>query len=695
MCCLSTSQRARRLESRKLPKMLLNASAISRYRKLADDLDAAMARGDELGMELLKNMLPELCEAIEEINEALRETDRLLFEGLRDEAIGLHDPELAAVALRLNLDDKPRLPELSLLCASEGIELPPAIDFAALSALNSAYSEVEQLRRPLDRLRRLALERAPLKKRIKLLRQLRSHDSSKPVWGDQVASHEEVRLLELNDAVKQAVRSRDPAAIAVLNEELTHPGWSVPVPPRLKHETGGADVWSALRSEMATLEPVALQLEAACDRINEEGADLFERLESLRLLRQRWVAGESRCRECIFTLPKHPGIVSLTLPEEFGQRLEALREKVAPALEWLSQVDQRDSLVQQFRQACNELELLTDGPPVMKNESKWMARVAKLEANLQQYCQQVTQLKIPESLQIKVKRAVADVQRRIHQRARHRIMALAGGAILALVVVAATAYLINERRARIAATEYVRELIRLAEIGEYVGRPELLEKYASRFGSHAVFAAALEEFDKLAELEQTRRRSFDQLVLAHEEALAQASRDLAGREEEPHKKLDEWPGAVLEAQDRYRAARLKGGFPKCRKSEGTGTPNKPADAGDDLPPSVRQRFEDEETRLAEQAEKQSRIEQDFANAASEEFGRQLQQIEKSIPAFGSPDAGERAKSLLELLDQTLDKAKMRRSDAKSSSRVSYNTLDSAIPVRLRLERLVKASVPPQ
>lgn len=671
--------------------MAVTASKTAVFRKLADDLDAALARGDEVGMDLLKSMLPELGEAIEEINEALREIDSLLFEGLRDEAIGLHDPDLATVALRLHLEDKPQWPIAAMYFRNEGIAPPPAIDFIALSALNAAYAEVDRLRKPLDRLRRLALERAPLHSRIALLRKIRAYDPSKPVWGDRLTAHEEVRILELGDAVKQALVKRDPNVIASLHRELTAPDWSIPVPMRLTRETSGADIWSRLRRKMATLEEIAIQFESEFATSNQKDTDLRDRLEELRSLRDKWLKGESRCRDLLFSLPQHPTIMGLASTEDFGQRLETLRQKLAPAVEWLGHLDERDSQIDQFRRACNELEMLTEDLPLKRGEAHWLTRIETLEGDLRRLSQQLPHLRVPESLPLKIDRAVADIRRRGIQRRRNQVAA----SVLCLIAMAgaigATAYVIAGSRAVHEACEYAESLITLAEKGEYVVRPELLDTYAARYGSTSRLKASLEEFDKRAAIEQTRRDAFDALLADHEKQLSAAEEALTERAARQEQRLAEWPTYVFDAQVKYRAARLKGGFPARRRFVDASSSNK-GNGEADLPPAARQRFEDEETKLAQHEAKQDRVERNYSNAATEEFNRQLKEVEAVIPITGDSEAGQTAKGLLQKLDSLLDEGRSPRSHSvESGKRIAYSTLETAKPIKAQLETLIKTS----
>lgn len=674
--------------------MLITATTIARYRKLADDLDAALERSDEIGMDLLKSMLPELGEAIEEINEALRAVDALLFDGLRDEAVGLHDSELVTIAPRLHLEDKPQWPLIAMQFSSEGITSPPAIDFTALSALNAAYSELNALRKPLDSLRRLALERAPLTSRISLLRKLRKHDSVKPVWGEQLSAHEEVRILELGESVKQALVTREPEKLAAFHQELMSPGWSIPIPARLKQDTRGADSWERLRQGVRTLEITADQLASEFADREAEGGDAFECIERLKRLRYAWLSGEHECRDLLFGLPQHPTVARLSGPENFGPRLDALREKVAPALQWLGELDQREQLIEQFRTVCNELEWLTETLPTRREESRWLAQVEQLESDLQQIAQQLPHLKVPESLPLKVERAVAAVRHRSQQRVRARLVTAGVGLGVMAIVVGAGMYLLAAKRLRNEATDYLASLIPLARQGEYVVRPELLDGYALRYGADSGYAQSLDEFDGLVELEVSRRESFDALLAEHDMKITAASEIFAERERDPAQGLEEWPEEVFEAKKLYDAARLKGGFPSKRKT-GRGSRGQETFGEEAISPAARQRLDDEETRLAEHFDKQARLERGFTNAAIVEFSNRLTNADirlKSAEARlkeKAPESGGELRDLFREINELLEVAKKpQHSTYESTSRIPFGNRESAKPLQERLEWLV-------
>jgi hypothetical protein len=668
--------------------MLITAAKTARYRKLADDLDAALGRGDDIGMDLLRTMLPEIGEAIEEINEALRETDALLFEGLRDEAIGLHDPELAAVAIRLHLEDKPQWPMAALFFETEGIRPPPAIDFEALTSLNAAFAELEQLRKPLDRLRRLALERSPLPTKISLLRKLRQHDSSKPVWNELLASHEEVRVLELSDAVKRAFTNRDPDQIAFLHKELTNPDWSVPVSQRLKRDTEGGSAWRSLRKTAAEAESTATQIARLFENRDAEQSDSTDFIETLRGLRRQWLEAESNGRQLLFEVPQYPAVATLVQQENFGPRLDGLRELISPAIAWLADIDERDRALADFARASDELEYLVEHlPPQKAQESVWLGKVEKLFADMQRLCQQLPSLTIPELLRTRIDRAVAEVRGRSRSRTRTLITACVCSLLLAVLAIAGIWRIVDARRRFADALQYVSTLLPLVEQGEFVVRPERLEQLADAYSTDVRFSGLLERFDRAAEAEQQRRLNFDKFLAEHATLIESAESIFGQRQALPAAGLDEWPSEFFDALDKYSRARLTGGFPHDRKLETTRATSRKAPDDLDYPPSAKQRWREEDQKLAEHESKQSDLKTRYENAADAEFKRRLADIQERIPAETEEDRDERAKELQRQLQELEELAKQPRSVKSKSERVPYQTRKLAEPIRERLETL--------
>ena len=671
--------------------MLITAEKIASYRKLADDLDAALAREDDIGMEMLTSMLPELGESIEQINDALRGVDALLFEGLRDEAIGLHHPALPDVALRLHLPDKEQWPWVGAYLESKGIKPPRALDFKTLTTFNAAFAEVDALRKPLDKLRRLALQRAPLTTKISLLRKLKDHDVLKPVWSDQLAAHEELRVLELGDAVKQSLDARDPERVAKLHIELTESGWTIPVSQRLRNDTSGGEAWWGLRRKVAELEWVSkdmLELFARGDGADPESP---RRVRALRDLRSQWIAGEACCREWLFAIPQFPAINRFVQEENFGPRLDAMREELNPAMDWLGRLDRRDALAQQFESGCNEIEFMVEHLPTGRGEEgAWLGKAEKEVIGLQQVCQQLPTLRIPELLLTRLERSTAEVRRRGRSRSRNVVISAICGTLLVGAVMAVTWRVLTRKAEEVRIVQMVKEKIKLAKVGEYVVRPEELESAVNGFEENTDIKNVLNEFDLYAREEATRRKEFDDLLGTHVALLKESTRLLEEWRADTKKALGEWPEQLLDAQKKYTSLRAKGGFPGNRTVEAGKTKGGRPSSDDDLPPHAAQQFDNEETRLAEQFDAQRGLTARFENAAIQEFERQLREILDSFGEPGKVYSPEEVAAGLGKLERLLDVSKKPRWEpSKSGQRVPYEVRKRSDPIRARLETLMQ------
>ena len=53
--------------------LVLTKTRLTPYQKLADDIDAAIERADEIGADTIRDLLPEWREAVDAINVALKE----------------------------------------------------------------------------------------------------------------------------------------------------------------------------------------------------------------------------------------------------------------------------------------------------------------------------------------------------------------------------------------------------------------------------------------------------------------------------------------------------------------------------------------------------------------------------------------------------------------------------------------------
>ena len=110
--------------------------------------------------------------------------------------------------------------------------LPPAprIPLDPARLLNEAYAEEDPLQDLLRRHRRLALQRAPLRGRIAVLRQLATQDPGNHVWAEDLRAFERIWLLQIQDEATEALRRGDADWIGRLVAEVEQPSWLEPPP---------------------------------------------------------------------------------------------------------------------------------------------------------------------------------------------------------------------------------------------------------------------------------------------------------------------------------------------------------------------------------------------------------------------------------------------------------------------------------
>ena len=660
---------------------------------LAASIDTAMARNDDIGMDMLRDLLPELRETIDDVNMALREVDGLLFEGLRDEAVTLHDPEFPALAARLHLEDRAQWPEVQAFFTVEGINLPPRIDFDTLTAMESAHAELEELRRPLDRLRRLNLERAPLQRRLAMLRKLRETDPTKPVWTQAIAAHEEARVGQLHEAVRVALQDRDPAVISSLHAELVDPEWGIPVPRDLIRNTRGADVWMRMRETASQAEAAAAALEAGHAEVAQSPPtpDLVFRQ---RQARQSWLEAEATVHECRAALAECPQIAAIVREEGLEARLAAQTPRVQQPLQWLAAEDAREATILQHQQVCGQLEYLVDHPPTRQgDELAWLAGVDRLEADLMHCCQAEPSLGYPDLLRERVRGATGEVRGRESRRRRFFALAIAAGVLAACGLVWAIWSWRSAVAARTEAATALKEILVEAEQGGWGDVPErattLVETYAA---ADAKLGGLGEDIEQAVERERKRRGGVATALGDFATAVATARAALGKRESEETPRLDEWDPAVLDAAEAWREARRLGGEPAKRQPTDTAGPpleKRPASAQDAL--------KAEEAQIEAARQDQEDLEADYAKAAVEEFRRQKAVIEAAIPQADAADRAATARKLLDDLKRLVETAREPKTDRidkllgdpLKKNRVPFSEIEAASVLKEPLERLAQ------
>jgi len=183
----------------------------------------------------LRGVAEDYAEICKGLNIRLGRCGEYLRQGLRGEAIEEAEAEpklLDAVAIIESLTED----ELqSWYDLAEYLDLPTSerlLDDIAIT-LDEAYSEQEPLQKLLGLHRKLALQRAPLAKRLSILRLITEQDPNTEFWEEDTVSYETSRLSQISTEIKQLRNSPSIEKIQQLINEIWDNHWSVKIPKKM------------------------------------------------------------------------------------------------------------------------------------------------------------------------------------------------------------------------------------------------------------------------------------------------------------------------------------------------------------------------------------------------------------------------------------------------------------------------------
>lgn len=664
--------------------LVLTKIRLTPYQKLADDIDAAIERRDELAADGIRELLPELREAVEMINAALKEVDALLFEGLRDEAIGLHEPELQDVARRLDIVSHPEWPSIELWWLVENsIGSPPRVDTEALANLEAAYTELHTVGPRLEKLRRLVLEHVPAAQRLALLRKLKALDPTKLVWGKAVAAHEDACLREFRPAITRALAKADFGALADMHATLVDPDWECDVPRDLVSATRGADIASTICDTVGRAEELAKDIES---RWSASAGPTHVQCEQQIDLRQRLYDTKGVIDECLGHLQDCPQILGIVRKAGLDTAYDGLFSRLSKPMEWVEACASLHATRSSFAAECRRVEYLCDHLPDKAGESKWLADLQRSDSEVRRCCQQQPELVFPELLQERVRKAQASITSRENLRNRF-VMVVAASVVVLLggitAFVGSRYWKQGEKDQAIAA---LKDAVKDARYGMYLERPAELEIYAGTYRQDTKVSRLLREFDECVEVEKDRRSAFSEHVVSHKELVEAAAGDVNDRRaaDSDEARLAPWPDSFVEAAQKLAKARGVGGRPDKRG----------ADTGTTIPASAQRQFENEEQEIAACEAAQSKVDGDLEQLAADSFTRLRDELRDRTPEAGASDAAGTAKTILSEVRTLRSLAASKKAEVLPASmadekRVATDLLESLGILEKRLEVIVK------
>lgn len=442
---------------------------MQQYEQIVDDILTILTADVDPSDEALQDTDRRYSEAVADVNERLVACDKLLHKGHRAEAIQECEREpnlLDALAVL----DFPESGQWGEYVRQFGLIGAPVLRSDIATDLNDAYTTDSELGDVLRQHRLLALARAPLGPRLKVLRQIARRDAGNPIWLEDLRDWERVRYDQIPRELEIAVAHDDLPTIAGLLQEIRSGEWKTPVPDALAKRV--VDAHQQVRVKQARR-----QLDALVNELTEAYADYD--VQRAREIRKRWNEWAA------------VGIV---------QDDDPLLDLAAPVLEWLEEQDRQDHERHAYEEALAALETALDVGASQQELERLTHVVLQFEQGL------------PEALEERLQRRFLDLEQAKRRKTTITLTAIVMLALLLAGLTVGAFYFYGQRRLLASHTENLTQLIAARKL-------EAARSYAEDLRPNAPALYDTPDIQNLiktletAELEeQTRRERFAQLI---------------------------------------------------------------------------------------------------------------------------------------------------------------------------------------
>lgn len=298
---------------------------------MVEQIREALGKRDGISEEVMRPLATSYADEVSRVNSRLSAAVALLHKGLRSEAIqsASISPNAMDAAAKLDLPDEEREDWFDILQFLD-VPVPPMLNRDLVEQLNEAIVETQPIEGLLKHHRRLAIARAPLAWRLKVLRRIAEVDPGNSVWEEDIESWEKVRHKQLVGEARTAISASEPAALQTLKEELTQSAWRVPPDAAMIRQV------SATLTGLAEQETIR-RLKEIAPKLNDAFCEFDETWARTQLAQWKHLTAK-------LTSP---------LPPELEQEVE-------PAILWLREVDRELQSRAQRAAAIGSLESLLD-----------------------------------------------------------------------------------------------------------------------------------------------------------------------------------------------------------------------------------------------------------------------------------------------------------------------------------------------
>ncbi|MDZ4847692.1 MAG: hypothetical protein SGI77_00215 [Pirellulaceae bacterium] len=318
---------------------------------ISDRIRKQMEQMDGLNAEALRPLADVYSQEVDQVNARLSECAQLLRKGLRSEAIQRANMRPNVLDWSAALDF-PELDDWLGILQFFGINSPTNLDRDGARQVQEAVIDEQPLEELLRQHRRMAIAKAPLPWRLKILRRLRAVDSANPVWAEDQQAWELVRLNQIPNQLTQAIATKSLDDCTELAAELASRDWLTRPSKELRRAAANAAEEISFAQQSARLQVIADQLHAAFGEGN---------LAAAQQEHQAWVL-------LISSMKRQPPIDIVQMAE--------------PALEWLA--DQNAGLEKSKRHEVSTIQLqkLLDGDTKLSTLQKAYHELVNLDLGI-------------------------------------------------------------------------------------------------------------------------------------------------------------------------------------------------------------------------------------------------------------------------------------------------------------------------
>jgi hypothetical protein len=402
---------------------------LENWRQIADDVDAALQMGGEMGMDLLVGRMADWCTAVDELNGGLRTCWEMGARGLRHEAINWHAEGFFETGDRLR-PDRPGWDQWRGAFSSRGIATPQ-LDEKLKEKVDQMFEDLsmrnlsgDTLSAQLDSLRRNMLVHGHLGERLTVLESIRNIDAGRPVWDEMLAPLREQRADKIATEVDAAICRGDFATLAALREEVASVNWAGAIPQHIITNLDAAAHWQQSIAALEQLNATTRQFVARCTDlrgISINSPTFVATLETARQARTHYHQGIDTFTSALRAACDAPQIEAQIKKTDLLSAGKKIDDSAKSALSWLEGQDAIDRLRGRVLEMSNVLQRLVNSAPVSNGgwddfkaaATKWLDQSKTATTRARSLCQEIPAA-APKSIEVQIDE-LGTVRKRVEQ----------------------------------------------------------------------------------------------------------------------------------------------------------------------------------------------------------------------------------------------------------------------------------------